>query len=170
MRSITTKPRLLDRAIADFIESGEISLYVAGCDAQRRPRATRAFGCRVSPESQSVTTWVSRPAALALLEDISSNGRLALVASHVETCKTFQLKAVNAEVAAIGSTDYPHVVAYHDAFIEQTLRMGYPEAMLRSMMQYRLDKLAAIVFTPSAVFAQTPGPGAGERVAGEPVA
>lgn len=169
MPSITTKPRLLDRAIADFIESGEISLYVAGCDTQRRPRATRAFGCCVSPETQSVTTWVSRAAAPALLDDISSNGRLALVASHVETCRTFQLKAVDAEVVPIDSADYARVVAYHDAFIEQTLRMGYPESMLRSMMQYRFDKLAAIVFTPSAVFAQTPGPGAGERLAGEPI-
>jgi hypothetical protein len=157
----------LDRSIADFIESGEVSLYVAGCDAQRHPLATRAFGCRVSPESGEVTTWASRLAAPELLEDISANGRLALVVSHVETCKTFQLKTVNAEVVPADSADYPRVIAYHDAFIRQTLRMGYPEAMLRSMMQYRLDKLAAIVFAPSAVFAQTPGPGAGAAVAGE---
>lgn len=158
---------LLDRSIADFIESGEVSLYIAGCDAQRRPLATRAFGCRVSPESGDVTTWVSRLAATDLLEDIAANGRLALVVSHVETCKTFQLKAVNAEVVPADSADYPRVIAYHDAFIRRTLSMGYPEAMLRSMMQYRLDKLAAIVFAPSAVFAQTPGPGAGEPLAGE---
>lgn len=159
---------ILDPGISEFIESGEVSLYVAGCDAQRRPRATRAYGCRVSPQSRSVTTWVSRPAAAALLDDISANGRLAFVASHVETCRTFQLKAVDAEVAEIESADFPRVVAYHDAFIQQTIRMGYPEAMLRSMMQYRLDRLAAVVFTPSAVFAQTPGPGAGAALGSEP--
>lgn len=157
---------LLDRSIADFIESGDVSLYVAGCNTQRRPLATRAFGCRVSAESCDVTTWVSRLAAPDLLEDISANGRLALVASHVETYKTFQLKSVNAEVVPAESDDYPRVMAYHDAFVLRTLGVGYPEAMLRSMMQYRLDKLVAIVFTPSAVFGQTPGPGAGAILAG----
>jgi len=39
--------------------------------------------------------------------------------------------------------------------------MGYPEPMLRSMLQFRFDELAAIVFRPDAVFGQTPGPGAG---------
>jgi hypothetical protein len=156
----------LDPAIVEFIESGEVSLYVAGRDAQLRPRAARAFGCRVGPDTDDVTTWVSRLGAPALLEDISSNGRLAFVVSHVETCRTFQLKSVNAEVAPVDADDYARIAAYHDAFIEQTMRIGYPEAMLRSMMQYRLDDLAAIVFTPSAAFAQTPGPGAGAPLAG----
>jgi hypothetical protein len=162
-------PTLLTPAIIDFMESGEVSLYVAACSAQLRPRATRAFGCRVCPQTSTVTTWVSRPAAPALLDDISSNGRLALVVSHIETCKTFQLKAVDAEVALLDAADHARVAAYHDAFIEQAMEIGYPEPMLRSMMQYRLDQIAAIVFTASAVFAQTPGPGAGAPVASEPV-
>lgn len=162
-------PTLLTPAITGFIESGGVSLYVAGCSAQLRPRATRAFGCRVSPESGAVTTWVSRPAAPALLDDISGNGRLALVVSHIESCKTFQLKAVDAEVALLEAADHVRIAVYHDAFIEQAVEMGYPEPMLRSMMQYRLDQIAAIVFTPSAVFAQTPGPGAGAPVAPESV-
>jgi len=115
-----------------------------------------------------VTTWVSRPAAPGLLDDISSNGRLALVVSHIETCKTLQLKAVDAEIAVPSSSDHGHIARYHDAFIAQAVDMGYPETMLRSMMQYRLDKFATIVFTPSAVFAQTPGPSAGAPVTGEP--
>lgn len=152
---------LLDSAIADFIESGAVSLYVATCDAQLRPIAARAFGCRVSRDTGNVRVWVSRITAPATLENIGDNGRLAFVASHVKTCQTYQLKAINAEVVAFDAADHARVTAYHDAFIEQTISMGYPEPMLRAMMQYRLDKLAGVVFTPSALFAQTPGPGAG---------
>jgi hypothetical protein len=158
---------LLTPATIDFMESGEVSIYVAACSTQLRPIAARAFGCRVSRETGSVTTWVSRPAALRLLDDISVNGRLALVVSHIETCKTLQLKAVDAEVATPDASDQQRIADYHDAFIEQAITMGYPEAMLRSMLQYRFDKFASVVFTPSAVFAQTPGPGAGTAVTGE---
>lgn len=160
---------LLTPDIVDFMESGEVSLYVAGCSAQLRPCAARAFGCRVARRSGAVTTWVSRAATPALLTDISGNGRLALVVSHIETCKTFQLKAVDAAVAPLDAADHERIAVYHDAFIEKAIRMGYPEPMMRSMMQYRLDRLVAIVFTASAVFAQTPGPGAGAPVASESV-
>jgi hypothetical protein len=158
---------LLTPDIIDFMESGEVSLYAAGCSAQLRPCATRAFGCRVSRQSSAVTIWVSRGAAPALLTDISSNGRLALVVSHIETCKTFQLKAVDAAVAPLDAADQDRIAVYHDGFIEKAIEMGYPEPMMRSMMQYRLDQIAAIFFTPSAVFTQTPGPGAGAPVASE---
>jgi hypothetical protein len=161
-------PTLLTPAIADFMESGEVSLYVAACSAQLRPSVARAFGCRAWRETGRVTTWASQLAAPGLLNDISSNGRLALVVSHIDTCKTLQLKAIDAQVAVTDTADYRRIAAYHDAFIEQAIKMRYPEAMLRSMMQYRIDKLAAIVFTPSAVFAQTPGPGAGAPINSEP--
>lgn len=150
------------------MQSGEVSLYVAGCSAQLRPRATRAYGCRVELEEGIVTTWVSGPAAPALLDDISGNGRLALVVSHIESCKTLQLKSVNAEAAPLEHADHARIAAYHDAFIEQAIGMGYPEPMLRSMMQFRFDKLVAIAFRPSVVFSQTPGPGAGAPLAAEP--
>jgi len=158
---------LLSSDIIAFVESGEVSLYVAACSAQLRPNAARAFGCRVSREKGSITTWVSRLAARQLINDISGNGRLALVVSHIETCKTLQLKAVDAEVATPDESDRQRIADYHDAFIEQAMKMGYPEAMLRSMMQYRFDRFMSIVFTPTAVFAQTPGPDAGAPVRGE---
>lgn len=161
-------PALLNPAIVKFIESGEVSLYVATCSAQLRPSATRAFGCRVVRETGRVTTWVSQPVAHRLLDDISGNGRLALVVSHIETCETLQLKALDADVKALDASDHKRIANYHDTFIEHAMTMGYPEAMLRSMMQYRLDKLSSIDFTPSAVFAQTPGPGAGAPVNREP--
>lgn len=155
-------------AILDLMGSGEVSLYVAACSAQLRPSAARAFGCRVKRDTGTVTTWVSRPAATELLSDVASNGRLALVVSHIETCRTLQLKAIDAEVTGPDVTDHPRIDAYRDAFIVKAVDMGYPEPMLRSMLEYRFDRLAAIVFTPTAIFAQTPGPGAGAPVIGEP--
>jgi hypothetical protein len=162
-------PALLTPSIMDLMESGEVSLYVAGCSAQLRPCAARGLGCRVSRGTSSVTTWVSRPAAPALIDDITSNGRVAVVVSHIETCKTFQLKAVDAEITGLDAADHARIADYHDAFIKYAMSIGYPEPMLRSMMQYRFDKLAAVVFSPNSVFAQTPGPGAGAPVTAGPV-
>ena len=151
----------LDAETLEFIQSGEVALYVAGCDAFRRSHAVRAFTCRPSEDGRSLTTWVARSAASAVLADVASNARLAFTVSHIDTCRTLQLKSVDAQVLPADSADYARIIAYQDGFVRQTMSLGYLEAVVRSTIQLQLHDLAAIRFTPSSAFMQTPGPGAG---------
>jgi hypothetical protein len=152
---------LLARDTLEFILSPHVSCYVATADASRRPHVCRAFGCRPCPEGPALVTWVNRPAGAKLLEDISSNARLAFTITHPRSCRTLQLKAVDAAVVPVDSADFARVAAHQDGFVRETVAMGYPEAVMRMIVQARMNELAAIRFTPAAVYGQTPGPNAG---------
>ncbi len=151
----------LDSETLKFIQSDDVAIYVAAADASCRPHAARAFGCRVSRSPYSLTTWVSCSAAAAVLDDIAQNGRLAFTVSHIPSCRTLQLKSLDAEIVEVTSADFARVAAYQDGYVRATAAIGYPEAVMRSTIQVRLDDLAALRFVPMGVFKQTPGAGAG---------
>lgn len=155
---------LLDQDTLAFIQSSEVSLYLAGSDARRQPHATRAFGCRPAANG-GLLSWISRSGTDTLLASIESNGRLALAISHVQSYRTIQLKALDARVVAVDRADYAYILDHQRGFIAKLVSMGYPEDVMRTHVQFRVDNLAAIQFTPSAAFMQTPGPKAGAAMA-----
>jgi Pyridoxamine 5'-phosphate oxidase len=155
---------LLDQDTIDLIQSGEVALCLATSDALRTPRATRAFGCKVAADARSLTTWIPTNGHATVLANIRNNGRLALVICHVQSLKAIQFKAVDAQVLPMDSADYARVIAYQQAFIRKTVSMRYPEDVMRTHVQFRVDQLAAVQFTPIAAFMQTPGPRAGAAV------
>jgi hypothetical protein len=62
------------------------------------------------------------------------------------------------------SADYPSVLAYQQGFVRKTAALGYRQDVMRSHMQFRVDQLAAVQFTPHTAFVQTPGPNAGAAI------
>ena len=154
----------LDPEVLALIQSGEVATYVATADASRRPHVARALSCRPEPGGCSLVTWVARPAAEAVLEDVASNARLAFTVSHVQSCRSLQLKAGDAQICAADPADYARISAYQDGFVSKTVEVGYGEAVMRRTVQVRLADLVAIRFTPGPMFMQTPGPGAGALI------
>lgn len=154
---------LLDPEILTFIQSSEVSLYLAGCAAQRQPRATRAYHCRPHVDGRRLVVWIAQHSS-ELLEGLNSNGHIALVVAHVQTCRSMQFKGVDAQVLPVDPVDYAAILKYQHEFIQKTRSIGHPEDVMRTHAQFRVDRLAAIHFTPSAAFTQTPGPKAGNKM------
>lgn len=154
---------LLDPEIIDFVQSSEVSLYLAGCATQHLPRASRAFHCKPHADGRRLVTWVS-PHNTELLTGINHNGHVALVIGHVLTFRSIQLKGFDAQVHPVDPADYARILNYQQGFIRKTAAAGHPEGPMRTHAQFRVDKLAAIHFTPSAAFVQTPGPSAGNSM------
>ena len=154
----------LDADVLALIQSGDVATYVATADASRRPHAARAFSCRSEPGGAALVTWVARVAAEAVLDDIANNARLAFTVSHVQSCRSLQLKAVDAQIVATDSADFARISAYQDGFVRKTAAVGYDPDVLRRTVEVRLADLAAIRFTPGPLFSQTPGPGAGAQL------
>ncbi|MBX3706772.1 MAG: hypothetical protein KF911_09045 [Pseudomonadales bacterium] len=152
---------LLDAETLEFIQADDVSIYVASADGRRHPHACRAFGCRPCPDGRTLLTWVDRLAAGKLLADIASNARFALSVTHPRTCRTVQLKSVDATIEPADRADYAVVAAKQEGFVRETTAMGYPADVMRAVVQARLHELVAIRFTPVAAFVQTPGPDAG---------
>jgi hypothetical protein len=165
MRGMTGSNRQdppLDADNAAFIQGG-VSVVVATRDADCVPDVVRGCGCRVSRDRRRVTVLVEPSRASTLLEDIAANRMIAVVCSQPSTHRTIQLKGSDARIVKVTAADRAVAVRHLGLWVDELCRIGYtPE--FASTVRGTAPRLAAIVFTPSAAFQQTPGPGAGQRI------
>jgi len=154
----TTQP--LDARHAAFIQ-GPVSVIVASRNAALVADVMRGCGCRVSRDRRAVTVLVEPGPTSTLLEDIAANGMIAVVFSQPSTHRTIQLKGTDARVVTVTVTDRAVARRHLRDWAEDLGRLGYGGA-LAAALHGGTGALAAIRFTPSAAFQQTPGPGAGQ--------
>ena len=166
MRGMTGDKRQdppLDADHAAFIQGG-VSVVVATRDADCVPDVVRGCGCRVSRDRHRVTVLVEPSRAGTLLDDIAANGMIAVVFSQPSTHRTIQLKGSDARIVKLTAADRAIAARHLRDWSEELCRIGYtPE--FANAVRGTAPRLAAIAFTPSAAFQQTPGPGAGKSLA-----
>jgi len=152
----------LDADHAAFIQGG-VSVIVATRNAERVADVVRGCGCRVSRDRRRVTVLVEPSRAGTLLDDIAANGMIAVVFSQPSTHRTIQLKGSDARVVKVTAADRAIAARHLRDWSEDLCRIGYtPE--FANAVRGAAPRLAAIAFTPSAAFQQTPGPGAGQPI------
>lgn len=156
-------PPLLDAPQAAFL-GGPVAINVASLDAARLPSVARAFGCRVSADRREVVVFLSQQRSRRILDDLTAGAPIAVVFSRPKTHVTFQLKAVRARIRRLAKGDREIMLAYGAAFIAEIMALGYSESFSRALMAPARDEALGVVFTPDAVFEQTPGPKAGMRL------
>ena len=155
----------LDAATAEFI-AGVTSMSIATRDAQLQPAVAKALGCLVSGDRRQVTVMIDGHRSARIVADIAAGSPLAVVFSLPATHRTVQIKSGRGELSAATPTQQVRARMHRDAIVEHLVALGYAEPALRAMFDYDPDALLALRFAPTAVFAQTPGPRAGERIAG----
>ncbi|MGE5169501.1 MAG: pyridoxamine 5'-phosphate oxidase family protein [Rudaea sp.] len=153
-------PPLLDTETIEFIQH-RVSIYVAGRSADNVPTSARGWGCKVSGDGRAITIFVPRAQATALLRDVEENQRVAAVFSRPTSHRTVQFKGRDARVAPLAPDDAQTIAAYVGSFLVEVQKIGHSAPFVHAMFAARPDEMAAIVFTPTDGFAQTPGPGAG---------
>ena len=152
----------LDADHAAFIQGG-VSIIVATRNAERIADVVRGCGCRVSRDRRRVTVLVEPSRAGTLLDDVAANGMIAVVFSQPSTHRTIQLKGSDARVVNLTAADRAIAARHLRDWSEDLCRIGYtPE--FANAVRGAAPHLAAIAFTPSAAFQQTPGPGAGQPI------
>jgi hypothetical protein len=163
MKGTPNQSSLLDADHAAFIQGG-VSVIVASRNAQFVADVVRGCGCRVSRDRRQVTVLVEPSRAGTLLDDVVANGMVAVVFSQPSTHRTIQLKGTDAQIVKLTSADRAVAARHLAAWIEELSSIGYAKEFAGAL-RGRAEHLAAIRFTPSAAFQQTPGPGAGQRLA-----
>lgn len=156
---------MLDNDSAAFIQTG-VSISMATCGADRLPNLVRAVGCKLLDDGARVGVFVSASRGAALLADIRSTGRVAAVFSLPSSNRTLQLKGFDAEVQAFDQADLGLIERHLAAFAREVEPEGVPAAIVHTVFAYRPEDLVLIVFSPCAVFSQTPGPKAGQCIGG----
>lgn len=155
---------LIDEELAGFLQSG-LGVHAASRDAAGVPCLMRGIGCRVSPDRRRVTIFLLASQCGRLLADFAANGAIAFVASLPSTHRTVQLKGTDARAGAPLPDDEALVARQRAAFADQLVRAGYAPEVARTLVGGDWDDVVAVTFTPTAAFAQTPGPGAGNPLA-----
>lgn len=155
-------PPLLSEANAAFVQQ-HTSMNVAARDAQNRPVLSRALGCRVADDRRSLTVFLSMTHAGHVLECLRENGAIALAVSRPTTHQTLQFKGRVLTIASPSADDRAAMAGHQAGFVEELAGMGYREEFTRMLLAGSEDYMA-VVFEPVALFDQTPGPKAGEKL------
>lgn len=152
----------LDPEHAAFIQGG-VSVVVSTRNMALIPNVVRGCGCRVSRDRRRVTVLVENSRSGTIVDDVRANGMVAVVFSQPSTHRTLQLKGVDATVADGTAADLRTSRRHLEAWLADMQRLGYDPAFVRAVRGEGTD-LAAINFSVSAAFEQTPGPAAGRRL------
>jgi hypothetical protein len=157
----TQRPSPLDAALADFIQGG-VSVVIASSNAGLEPDVVRGCGCRVSRDLRRVTVLYDKARGARVLDDFAANGRIAVVFTQPSTHRTIQLKGTDAATVRAAAPDLAIAREHRELWIQQLLQIGYTREFSAAIWGPLPESLAAIAFTPSSAFQQTPGPAAGQ--------
>lgn len=154
---------MLDTELTDFVQTG-VAIVAATRDAANVPALTRGGGCRVSVDGCQITIYVATIQAGRCLDNVRATGAIAAVFTGVADYVSYQLKGRDARVTPIYEEDHDRIRAYRKAVFEQFLAvLGVPEAVAAGVLPKSPEDFAGLTFTPTEIFRQTPGPGAGNR-------
>lgn len=155
---------LIDSALRAFLESG-VSIVVASRDADNIPSLGRGYGCRVT--GAMLTVLLCPQESAQLVADVAQTGAVAAVFSRPSTYQTYQIKGQDGRCLPPDPSLAAITDRYLPAFRGELAGIGVPMQLMSSLVapaQY--GDLVGLGFTATAIFQQTPGPGAGEPLGG----
>jgi hypothetical protein len=146
-----------------FMESG-VSIVAASRDTQGRPVLGHAMGCRVAPDGGRVTIFLSRLKYPFLLDALRRSGTIAVSFTEPSSNKSIQVKGEAAKLEAGEAGDADCVAAHFRLFTADLDRIHVRAELAQAALGPVAGDLAAIAFTPTVAFIQTPGAQAGTAI------
>lgn len=153
---------MLSEKNAAFIQC-HTSMSVGARDARNRPMVGRALGCRVSADRRRLTIYLSASRAAPLLDCLRQTGVIALAVTRPSTHETLQFKGAVIGITPLTEEDRRTIAAYRESFVAELALIGYGPGFAGGILAGD-DDAVAVLFEPSAMFDQTPGPKAGTRM------
>ena len=143
---------------------GPAIMFVGTRDAGLRPAHTWAVGAIVHDDRRTVTFFVPQSRSARLLSDLRDNGRVAFDFGWVSH-EAYQLKGVYLSSRPATDEDVDRQEAYRKTLLA-AVGQAYPEEIARRYsFGFAYKPGLAVTFRVDEVFLQTPGPGAGTRMA-----
>ena len=144
--------------------SGPAIMFAGTRDAELRGAHTAAVGAFAHDDRRTVTFFVSERRATRLLSDLRDNGRIAFDFGWMSH-EAYQLKGTYLSSRPTTDEDRARQDAYRKTLVA-SLRQVFPEEIARPLaLGYAYVPGVAVTFRLDEVFLQTPGPGAGSRLA-----
>ena len=156
---------MIPTKIIRFLED-RASLGFAGTrDANLVPSGHRVPGWQVDRSGRTLTVLMAEKSAPRLLEALRENGRIALTFEEIGTHETYQVKGRYLSHRPVRPAELDLAGAMRERFA-RSLRSLYNDEHTTALMAASIPSPSlAIEVDVEEVFVQTPGPGAGARIA-----
>lgn len=140
------------------------SCRLGGCTRDGRPEISRALGAHVLADGR-IEVLLDVTVGERVLAAVRDTRHAALVTSVPLTHRTLHVKGRDAEIGPALAGHLPVLHACREAFLAQITPLGFTRGQLMSLWYgVELEDLAALRFTLSGAWDQTPGPGAGQPI------
>jgi hypothetical protein len=134
---------------------------------ERVPWGHRVSGWRLGADGRTLTAIVAEQGTDHLIESLEDNGEFALTVEEFPSHETYQFKGRCRSHRPVQDEDYQVVDRIRERFLKG-MRHVYADAPEHLLKAFTLKPSLAVEFDVREVFLQTPGPGAGARVAPPP--
>ena len=147
----------IKRALPELLD-GLVAVVVGTRDADLRPACARGLAVRVDPSTGRLVLYLSEARTAETLENLRSNGAIAIALDRPETHRSVQVKGRCVDIRPATEEERPVVERFLEGFFEQVIYLG----MALSVRSIRAWPCLAVTVEVTEVFEQTPGPRAGE--------
>lgn len=151
----------LSEELAELIASG-VDVYVATRNAALEPDSMLAIGVRVHADGCALTVYLPEALSASTLANLRDNGEIAVTMVRPRDHRAVQIKGRSIDIRPSGEDDRERQLVCRAALVEQLAAVGVPRTAARRLTWW---PSVAVCVKVSDVFAQTPGPGAGEPLA-----
>ena len=154
--------RLAPDVVALCQMGANIIFGVRGLDGA--PIAGLAPACRIVGD-RHVRLLVQRKGNDDALLALTRDSRIAATFTRISDHRSIQLKGLDAVIGAVQPEDLRAATRQARALRDKIIDLELGDAFATAYCSYEPAELVAIQYTPDQAFTQTPGPGAGTRVA-----
>lgn len=152
---------VLDDRLIGLIGS-EPSIIIGTCDAALVPSMARGFGARVIRDGAAIEVLISRWPGPGTLENIARTGRIAVTFTAPESFVSVQIKGRALDWGDCTSEDLARAERYAGTIRQRIVALGEPPEQV--LPTYSPVSPFRVTFAPEAVYDQTPGSTAGQRL------
>jgi hypothetical protein len=151
---------MISEELARFLEQG-LSILIAVRDVNMAPYGVRVSAVAVDEDRTHVTAYIHQSVAAKILEHLKENGQVALGFSRPTDHRAYQVKGTFVDSHVCRPRERDFVQRQFEAFRGELEAVGIPPSMTAKWKSWPSVAVRILV---TEVFAQTPGPGAGEAV------
>jgi hypothetical protein len=148
---------MINSELAAFLQEG-VGIQLGTCNADRQPDGVRVVAVSVDEAGAHVVAYVPAIAAARVLPDLESTGAAAIVFGRPPDERACQVKGTFAGSWAAAEDERAFVEAQWSRWLDRLASVGLPRAAFDSWTTW---PCVAIRVRVTALFNQTPGPGAG---------
>lgn len=152
---------MIQPQLAAFLQEG-LSIQVGTRDATLAPHGARATAVTVEPGGTHLWVHVPAVAAPALLADLDANGHIAVAFGRPDDDSACQVKGTFVCARPAADTEHAAIMGQWSRLLASLEAVGLPGRLTTG---WRIWPCVSIRMQVTAVFSQTPGPGAGALIA-----